>query len=65
MTNRYGITLDPASVRWAIAEGMPMTVTAAVLLLHERSVDDVPGGFSKTMYVQATWWASGCTLTRA
>jgi hypothetical protein len=42
-----------------------MTVIAAVLLLHERSVDDVPGGLSKTMYVQATWWVSGCTLTRA
>jgi hypothetical protein len=41
MPNPYGVTLDPAAVRWAIAEGMPETVIAAVLLLDERSVDEV------------------------
>jgi hypothetical protein len=37
MSNSFGITLDPASVRWAL----PETVIAAVLLLHEKSVDEI------------------------
>ena len=37
----YGITLHPSAVRWAAAEGVPETVIAAVLLLRERSVDEV------------------------
>ena len=40
MTNRYGIPLDPSSVRWAAAEGMPETVIAAVWLLRKRSVEE-------------------------
>ena len=41
MTNPYGITLDQASIRWTAAEGVSETITTAVLLLHERSVDEV------------------------
>ena len=41
MTNPYGITLDLASIRWTAAEGVSETITTAVLLLHERSVDEV------------------------
>jgi hypothetical protein len=41
MTNRYEVALDPAAVRWAAAEGVSETVIAAVLLLHERSVDEI------------------------
>src|SRR6516225_10969620 len=37
----YGITLDEASIRWAAAEGVSETIITAVLLLHERSVDEV------------------------
>jgi hypothetical protein len=32
---------SPTSVRWAAAEGVPETVIAAVLLLDERSVDEI------------------------
>jgi hypothetical protein len=41
MTNAFGVVLDSASVRWAAAEGVPETVIAAVLLLDERSVDEI------------------------
>jgi hypothetical protein len=41
MPNLYGITLDEASIRWAAAEGVSETIIAAVLLLHEKSVDEV------------------------
>jgi hypothetical protein len=41
MSNRFGIELDQASLRWAAAEGVSETVVAAVLLLHERSVDGI------------------------
>jgi hypothetical protein len=41
MPNPYGVTLHPQSVRWAAAEGVHETVIAAVLLLHERSVDEI------------------------
>ena len=41
MPNPYGITLDEASIRWAAAEGVSETIIAAVLLLHEKSVDEV------------------------
>jgi hypothetical protein len=40
MSNPYGVTLDPAAVRWAIAEGVSETVIAAVLLLHDQNVSD-------------------------
>jgi hypothetical protein len=41
MTNAFGVVLDSASLRWAAAEGVPETVIAAVLLLDERSVDEI------------------------
>ena len=41
MTNRYGVMLDPSSLLWAAAEGVSETVIAAVLLLHERSVEEI------------------------
>jgi hypothetical protein len=39
MTNRFGFDLYPKEVRWAAAEGVSEDVIAAVLLLHERSVE--------------------------
>jgi hypothetical protein len=41
MTSRFGIELHPKDVRWAAAEGVSQDVIAAVLLLHERSVDEI------------------------
>jgi hypothetical protein len=41
MTNRFGVDLHPESVRWAAVEGVSETVIAAVLLLHERRVDEI------------------------
>jgi hypothetical protein len=41
MTNRFGVDLHPKEVRWAAAEGVSEDVIAAVLLLHERSVDEI------------------------
>jgi hypothetical protein len=41
MINPYGITLDSASVRWAAAEGVSETIITAVLLLHERSLEEI------------------------
>ena len=41
MTNRFDILLHPDDMRWAAAEGVSETVIAAVLLLHERSVDEI------------------------
>ena len=41
MTNAFGVVLDNTSVRWAAAEGVSETVIAAVLLLHERSVEQI------------------------
>jgi hypothetical protein len=41
MTNRFGVVLHNESVRWADAEGVSQTVIAAVLLLHERSLDEI------------------------
>jgi hypothetical protein len=41
MTNRFDVRLHPDDVRWAAAEGVSETVIAAVLLLHERSVDEI------------------------
>jgi hypothetical protein len=41
MTNLFGVVLHIESVRWAAAEGVSETVIAGVLLLHERSVDEV------------------------
>jgi hypothetical protein len=41
MSNRFGFELRPQDVRWAAAEGVSQDVIAEVLLLHERSVDDI------------------------
>jgi len=41
MTNRFGLVLHPKEVRWAAAESVSEDVIAAVLLLHERSVDKI------------------------
>jgi hypothetical protein len=41
MTNRFGVLLHPDDVRWAATEGVSETVIAAVLLLHERSVQQI------------------------
>jgi hypothetical protein len=41
MTNCFGVLLHPDDVRWAAAEGVSETVIAAVLLLHERSVEQI------------------------
>jgi hypothetical protein len=41
MSNRFGVELNPKDVRWAAAEGVSEDVIAAVLLLHERSIDDI------------------------
>ena len=48
MTNRFGFVLDPKEVRWAAAEGVTEDVIAAVLLLHDRSVDEVAPQLSAT-----------------
>jgi hypothetical protein len=41
MANRFGMLLHPDDVRWAAAEDVSEDVIAAVLLLHERSVDEI------------------------
>jgi hypothetical protein len=41
MSNAFGVELDSAGVRRAIAESVPETVIAAIYLLHERSVDEI------------------------
>ena len=41
MSNRFGVDLHPDSVRWAAAESVSEDVIAAVLLLHERSVEEI------------------------
>ena len=41
MTNRLGVLLYRDDVRWAAAEGVSETVIAAVLMLHERSVEEI------------------------
>jgi hypothetical protein len=41
LTNRFGFELHPQDIRWAAAEGVSQDVIAAVLLLHEHSVDEI------------------------
>jgi hypothetical protein len=41
MGNAFGLILDDASVRRAVAEGVPETVIAAIRLLHERSAGEI------------------------
>jgi hypothetical protein len=49
MTSRFGVELHPKDVRWAAAEGVGQDVIAAVLLLHERSLDEI------APQLNATW----------
>jgi hypothetical protein len=44
--NRFGFDLHPQDVRWAAAEGVSEDVIAAVLLLHERPVDEIAPNLS-------------------
>ena len=41
MTNCFGFDLLPHRLRWAAAEGVTDDVIAAVLLLHERCVEEI------------------------
>jgi hypothetical protein len=41
MSNHFDVLLHPDDVRWAAAEGVSETVIAAVLLLHDRSVEEI------------------------
>jgi hypothetical protein len=41
MTNRFGFDLYQKEVRWAAAESVSEDVIAAVLLLHDRSVEEI------------------------
>jgi hypothetical protein len=41
MSNRFEVTLHLDALRWAAAEGVSETVIAAVLLLHDRTVEKV------------------------
>ena len=41
MTNRFRVRLHPDALRWAASEDVCEDVIAAVLLLHERSVEEV------------------------
>jgi hypothetical protein len=41
MSNRFGVDLHPDPVHWAANEHVSETVIAAVLLLHERSVEEI------------------------
>jgi|HubBroStandDraft_6_1064221.scaffolds.fasta_scaffold372430_2 hypothetical protein len=52
MTNRFGVELHPKDVRWAAAEGVSQDVIAAVLLLHERSVDEIAPQLTATALEQ-------------
>jgi hypothetical protein len=40
--------LDEASIRWAAAEGVSETIIAAMLLLHEKSADEVAAKLTPT-----------------
>ena len=46
--NRFGVELHPDRLRWAAAESVSEDVIAAVLLLHERSVDEIAPKLSPT-----------------
>src|SRR5580704_11120107 len=52
MTNRFGLDLPPDRLRWAAAEGVSQDVIAAVLLLHERSVDEIVPELSSAEFEQ-------------
>jgi hypothetical protein len=56
----YGITLDEASIRWAAAEGVSETIITAVLLLHERSVDEVAAKLRPDELARVVRFVSRC-----
>jgi len=58
--NLFGIALDQASLRWAVAEGMTETVIAAVSLLHERSVEEIAGKLTPAELADVTRLVSRC-----
>jgi hypothetical protein len=58
--DRFGITLDQASLRWAAAEGVTETVIAAVSLLHERSVEEIAGKLTPAELADVTRLVSRC-----
>ena len=60
MSNRFGIELDQALLRWAAAEDMTETVIAAVSLLHERSVEEVAGKLTTAEIADVTRLVSRC-----
>jgi hypothetical protein len=60
MTNLFGIALDQASLRWAAAEGVSETVIAAVLQLHERSVDEIAAKITPQELADVTRLVSRC-----
>ena len=60
MTNPYGVVLDNESVRWAAAESVSETVIAAVLLLHERSVDEIASKLTPDALGHVTRLVSRC-----
>ena len=60
MSNRFGIALDQASLRWAAAEGVSETVIAAVLQLHERSVDEIAAKITPEELGDVTRLVSRC-----
>ena len=60
MSNRFGIALDQALLRWAAAEGVTETVIAAVSLLHERSVEEIAGKLTPAELADVTRLVSRC-----
>jgi hypothetical protein len=60
MTNRYGVPLHPDSLKWAAAENVSETVIAAVLLLHERRVDEIAGKLTPAELADVTRLVSRC-----
>ena len=60
MSNRFGIELDQALLRWAAAEDMTETVIAAVSLLHERNVEEIAGKLTPAELADVTRLVSRC-----
>jgi hypothetical protein len=54
MTTRFGFGLSPEEERWAKAEGVTKDVIGAVLLLHERPVDEIAPQLDRTELEQVT-----------
>jgi hypothetical protein len=58
--NLFGIALDQASLRWAAAEGVSETVIAALLQLHERSVEEIAAKITPAELADVTRLVSRC-----